>query len=45
MSEKIAEAERVEPSRKPILKPARKLNALKRIRGRKRSQAPPSLKT
>ena len=42
MSGKIAEAERAEPSRKPILQSARELNALNRIRGRKRSHAPPS---
>ena len=45
MSGKIAEAERAEPPRKSILQSARELNGLIRIRSRKRSHAPPSLKT
>ena len=45
MSGKIAEAERAEPPRKSILKSARELNGLVRIRGRKRSHAPPNSKT
>jgi hypothetical protein len=45
MPGKIAEAERAEPPRESILQSARELNGLNRIRGRKRSHAPPSPKT
>ena len=45
MSGKIAEAESAEPPRESILQLARELNGPNRIRGRKRSHAPPSSKT
>ena len=45
MSGKIAEAESAEPPRESILQLDRELNGPNRIRGRKRSHAPPNSKT